>query len=138
MKASILTFKIEADWRDSIKSFLSSKYSIEDQLELRKVKTQVAHYCLVNGKLFKRENGSNNYPLKSCVKREDGLEIAQSINDGGNGAHQGWKTLYQQISCRGYFWSQAKKDAKDLELKYLDYQKHGSMQLVPSIDLTSL
>lgn len=40
----------------------------------------------------------NNHPLRICIKREEGVDIARSIHEGENGTHQGWKTLYLQIS----------------------------------------
>lgn len=50
---------------------------------------------------------NSNHPMIICVKREEGKEIAKSIHKGGNGAHQGWKTLYKDIF--GLKWNKMPK-----------------------------
>lgn len=43
-KHDILSMKEEDDWRENIKKFLRNQLKIDDPLELRKTKTQSAHY----------------------------------------------------------------------------------------------
>lgn len=58
----------EDDWREPIKWFLKNQFEFENPLELRKVKTQVAHYCIIGDELYRREIENNDHPLRICLK----------------------------------------------------------------------
>lgn len=56
---------------------------------------------------------SGNHPLRICVLKEEGMDIARSIHEGGDEAHQGQKILCLQVSRQGYFWPRLRKDKRN-------------------------
>lgn len=57
---------------------------------------------------MRRDIKDNTQPYKLCVSNEEGKEIATSIHNGANRAHQGGKILNLQVQRQGYYWPQMK------------------------------
>lgn len=88
------------DWRYDI-NFINGKEFKGYKFQERKIRNQAAHYILVEKELYRRE--TDTFPLRACVTKEEGEEIALSIHNGGGSAHQSGRRLVLQVSRQGYF-----------------------------------
>lgn len=105
----------ENDWRDEVINFINGTEFKGDKFQERDIRNQAAHYIFLEKELYRRE--TDTFPLRTCVTKKEGEEIASIIHNGGGGAHRGGRRLFLQVSRQGYFWPSMKTDIHEIVKK---------------------
>ncbi|XP_061353278.1 uncharacterized protein LOC133298055 [Gastrolobium bilobum] len=98
----------EETWITPIVNYLSEGTLPLDQKEAKKVVRRSAHFCMIQGRLYKRGCST---PLLKCLNPNGVEHFLEEIHDGINGHHMGGHTLARKALRAGFYWPTLERDA---------------------------
>jgi len=88
------------DWRIPIIDYIERGITPPDKWETRKLKTQSARYCIMEGRLMKRNVAG---PYMVCTYGQQIKDLMKNMHEGQCGSHYSGRTLALIIKKQGYF-----------------------------------
>lgn len=131
---SIQNIEME-DWRVPVVHYLLFDALPEDRHEARKLRVQATHFCLIDGKLFKR---SIEGPYLKCLGPTESREILEELHERSAGNHSGGRSLAFRCHRTGYYWPSMKADAARLVQKCDKSQRFAKTSHMPATTLNSV
>lgn len=87
--------------------YLQSGNMPTNPFKVRLLKRRAAHFCLIEGKLYKRVL---LMPLLRCLTSYEAEYAVHEIHEGVYDTHIDGKTLAYKLLRQGYYWSQMIED----------------------------
>ena len=102
-KEKIMDFYSSSDWYADIVHFLLFLQCPEhlDKKAARSLKLKDTKYCLVEEKLFWKDQGGI---LLRCLDQSEIGEVISESHEGACGGHKYWKATAYKILQAGYYW----------------------------------
>ena len=99
------------DWRSPIFAFLSKSYKPLSKHEVERTKARTRQYSIIGSDLYKSGITS---PLLKCISKQQGMELLGEIHVGSCGEHRGPHEIAHRAIRKGFYWTSAAEDAKQL------------------------
>ncbi|XP_060211918.1 uncharacterized protein LOC132639490 [Lycium barbarum] len=104
------------DWRNKFIDYLAEGKLPVDPKESRSLRTKVARYNLIEGKLYRR---SFYGPLARCLRPGETDYAMREAHKGTCGNHFKAESLVQRLIRAGYYWDHMDEDMKTFIQKCL-------------------
>ncbi|XP_061336678.1 uncharacterized protein LOC133283782 [Gastrolobium bilobum] len=125
----------EETWTTPIVNYLSEGVLPPDQKKAKKMVRRSAHFCMVQGRLYKRGWST---PLLKCLNPDDVEYVLEEIHEGINGHHMGRHSLAKKALRDGFYWQSIKWDAHEHVKKCEKCQRFTDIHKAPPEELTSI
>jgi hypothetical protein len=79
-----------------------------DKIQSYKVRSQSAHYTMVDGVLYRR---GYSHPLLKCLLAPEARYVLREIHEGVCGNHYGGRMLAHKTVRAGYYWPTMGRDS---------------------------
>ncbi|XP_070039978.1 uncharacterized protein [Nicotiana tomentosiformis] len=97
------------DWRNEFVKYLRHGKLPEHPKVSRELRTKVARYCLVDGKLYRR---SYQGPMARCLGDSEEEYVMREVHEGICENNAGADLLVLKLVRAGYYWPRMEQDAK--------------------------
>ncbi|XP_061344701.1 uncharacterized protein LOC133290607 [Gastrolobium bilobum] len=125
----------EETWITPIVNYLAEGAVPPDQKDARKIIRRSDHFCIVQGRLYKRGLST---PLLKCLNPRDVPYVLEEIHEGINGHHMGGHSLAKKALRAGFYWPTIERDAHEHVKKCEKCQKFADIHRAPPEELTSI
>ncbi|XP_061336845.1 uncharacterized protein LOC133283932 [Gastrolobium bilobum] len=123
----------EETWITPIVNYLAEGDVPPNQKDARKIIRRSAHFCIVQGRLYKRGLST---PLLKCLNPTDVPYVLEEIHEGINGHHMGGHSLAKKALRAGFYWPTMERDAHEHVKKCEKCQRFVAIHRAPPEELT--
>jgi len=123
------------DLRIPIIDYIERGITPPDKWETRKLKAQSAGYCIMEGRLMKRNIAG---PYMVCTYGQQTKDLMKSKREGQCGSHCSGRTLALRVKKQGYFWPTMLADCIAHSLRCDKCQRHAPALHQPPEEMSSI